>query len=755
MDTQTKAHWKHRRNAVTQVFNDRRIMGWGLTILTVFMSAGVYGGDYVPVPAKDVPDNLFRNYAASLKKPTVIVEAKDVPAAIESAKAGDVIQAKVGTLEADPNAIYKFSNGTWIIQAKTGTFEADPNSATRKFSNGGGGCPPWQRYAVIITKDNLTLQSETQGGFTIQGGGIKVYGKGIVLNGLRVTGVTRGKGHAYNSDAAVLFVNSTDCMLLNSIVENNVDASGIGIVGSRGIVVRGNHSHHNFLNGIGGNSSKSCLIENNLIENNAVGNSDPLGEGGGGKWVQCDGITLRNNMFRGNWGPGIWIDIRNKKFDILNNVFHDNIGHDPEKAKGRSDGKKFAKFTMGYGICVEYNLYNGGPFLIEGNHTYNNGRSGIAVWESRWVTARNNRFDDGVELRADQNRDETGYHISDVLFEKNTYTPQAKLTLYLSFPMSQFNLRNIVLDLKEITRESLEKDAELEKNARNRFFSSVGLVFSAIPAGTFTMGSTDFPDAQPERQVAIAPFAMNKLEVTLEEWHRVKEWAINHGYEFSVKSLGEVKDNKERRSPVASVTWHDAVKWCNAQSEKDGRTPCYYTDADKQQVYKQGNVELSNEMVRWEANGYRLPTEAEWEYAYRAGTKTRYHWGDTFEIKTGEQWGKPVDRSRMICAGNSKGQSREIEGARVMQTNNRWGFADMSGNIEEWCWDYYKPGYDPKETDNPKGPKSGTTRIARGGSFNSEAKSGGPCPLAAGHRGSYNPSEADVARGLRVVTTLR
>jgi formylglycine-generating enzyme required for sulfatase activity len=617
----------------------------------------------------------------------------------------------------------------------------------------------WGRFALNLTKDNLVLQSAKQGEFIIKEGGVKISGNGIVLNGLRVTGVNRGEGntHAGNWDAAVLIIKSKNCMVLNTVVEHN-KATGIGVVQSSGITVRGNHSHYNSLNGIGGNSSTSSLVENNLVENNAIGNPDPLFEGGGGKWVQCDGITFRGNLYRSNWGPGIWIDIRNKKFDILNNVFHDNIGHDPEKAKARSDRRRFAKFTMGFGVCIEYNLYNGGPFLIEGNHTYNNGRSGIAVWESRWVTARNNRFDDGIELRAEQNRDETGYHISDVLFEKNTYTPQSKVTLDLSFPMSQFKIRNIVLDLQKFTEESLAKNEEREKNAKNRFFSSVGLVFSGIPSGTFTMGSAEYPDAKPERQVSIAPFAMNKFEVTLEEWHRVKEWAVAHGYEFSAKSPGghgELKDNKERRSPVASVTWHDAVKWCNAQSEKDGRVPCYYTDAAKQQVYRQGNVEISSEMVHWAANGYGLPTEAEWEYAYRAGTNTRYHWGDTFEIKTIEQWGKTVDRSRMICAANSKGESREIEGAKVASTYNRWGFSDMSGNIEEWCWDYYRSGYDSKETDNPKGPASGTTRIARGGSFKSEAKSEGPCPLSAAHRSHFDPSEADVTRGLRVVTSLR
>ena len=157
-----------------------------------------------------------------------------------------------------------------------------------------------------------------------------------------------------------------------------------------------------------------------------------------------------------------------------------------------------------------------------------------------------------------------------------------------------------------------------------------------IPGGHFQMGDWSQGGAGGTRTVYISPMFMDRYEVTGNLWNEVRTWAADRGYDIGSGSWTALDH------PVRSVSWYNAVKWCNARSEKEGLTPVYYTDASHTTVYRTGNVNLSNAMVKWNANGDRLPTEAAWEKAARGGLSGKdYPWGDGIDYSKANYSGAP------------------------------------------------------------------------------------------------------------------
>ena len=225
-----------------------------------------------------------------------------------------------------------------------------------------------------------------------------------------------------------------------------------------------------------------------------------------------------------------------------------------------------------------------------------------------------------------------------------------------------------------------------------------------IPAGSFTMGQVldRVHYSVPEHTVTLDAFHIGTHEVTKELWDEVYVWALCNDYAFD--NLGK---SESEAHPVSDVNWYDVVKWCNAYSQMEHRNPAYFTDASKTEVYKAGNLELDNDAVDWSANGYRLPTESEWEKASRGGLVGKmYPWGDRSPSPSVET---------KLNYGMTPGKA--LVGGQYAPS----GFAlyDIAGNLGEWTWDWYG-AYSADSQSNPRGPASGTDRVYRGGSWSHE-----------------------------------
>ncbi len=245
-----------------------------------------------------------------------------------------------------------------------------------------------------------------------------------------------------------------------------------------------------------------------------------------------------------------------------------------------------------------------------------------------------------------------------------------------------------------------------------------------VPAGDFVMGNVrgdkkvaDPLSALPAHKVTLSAFYIDKYETTYDTWKEVYNWALRYGYTF---------DNEGRNGsaglgtnmPVTCVNWWDVVKWLNARSEKEGRTPVYYTDEKQTEPYRRGRIDVKNGAVKRSADGYRLPFEAEWEMAARGGlTGARYPWGDD-----------PLDPAK---ANYSSSGTVSVG----LYPPNSFGLYDMAGNVFEWTWDWGTPcsesdpgnslcGYnwvtDPTNPLlNPQGPENIVykTKVRRGGAY--------------------------------------
>jgi formylglycine-generating enzyme required for sulfatase activity len=274
-----------------------------------------------------------------------------------------------------------------------------------------------------------------------------------------------------------------------------------------------------------------------------------------------------------------------------------------------------------------------------------------------------------------------------------------------------------------------------------------------IPAGSFTMGSPELEldrDSfrEPRRQIQMRAFYMASKELSVGEFRSFIE---DTGHVTTAEADGGAFDYDEAKPgwvfragvnwrnpgfrqgddhPVVCVSWFDAVQYCNWLSAKEGLKPAYT---------------IAGQNVNWDrsADGYRLPTDAEWEYACRAGTTTPFFTGERISTSQAN-----YDGNFPYNYGN-RGLFRKAPLQTGSFPPNAWGLYDMHGNVWEWCWDYYGLPNTAPATD-PAGPASGAHRVNRGGGWASAAKL-----MRSAARSSDFPETAGNNMGFRLAKNTR
>jgi len=257
---------------------------------------------------------------------------------------------------------------------------------------------------------------------------------------------------------------------------------------------------------------------------------------------------------------------------------------------------------------------------------------------------------------------------------------------------------------QEITLSYKDNDALFTVNVLSEF---PYLDMALIPAGDFSMGSPNNEMSRssnegPQHTVTLSSFYIGKYEVTQQEY---TELTGNNPSYFS--SYPPVSGEIPEMQPVENISWYDAIEFCNALSVLEGFTPAYIIDKIDPEpniwgVYK-WEVQLNPD-----SNGYRLPTEAQWEYACRAGTATAFYNGNNY---AGSLYNNTLIGEVAWTGENANFNTHQTG----LKQPNAWGLYDMHGNVQEWCWDWPRE-YSGDDQLDPQGASSGTERILRGGS---------------------------------------
>ena len=275
------------------------------------------------------------------------------------------------------------------------------------------------------------------------------------------------------------------------------------------------------------------------------------------------------------------------------------------------------------------------------------------------------------------------------------------------------NLAAVCVAIVTLLATAISSDAQDQKDPPKEFANSLGMKFAWIPPGTFLMGSPTEekhrnPIEIPHKVTLTKGFYMGVHPVTQDQWLKVMGGKNPSGFDKEKMSDKEKLSAAEKLLlPVESVSWNDCQEFIRKLQEMDMKP-------------------------------YRLPTEAEWEYACRAGTTTPFHFGETISPDQANYDGD------FVYGDGKKGPRRQRTTPVGSFPANAFGLHDMHGNVYQWCQDWYGD-YPPRDVTDPKGPEKGLARVLRGGSWKSN-----PLSCRSAERLRYEPGTRFHLYGFRV-----